>query len=367
MGNKLCFIVLAAVCLTGAGCWPTVGTVKVAQPFSSAGISQPADINQGFGKLPTIAIPPSLGTVTIKATLPKLPREVTVLRLRPGTPNDTELKSLTNSLDIPAGVLGNLPRANELTAEWSDGQGYRWSYRASDRMLEFWSQATSGPLTVASLRPYDELIATANAFIFSRGFRAQYYRNGLAKPDWYLWWANGAAAKKCMDAETVRRIRGIAASDPLLAGGPPALAPDTSRCAKPEFPARTAVRYRALLDERDVVRSDGSYVDGAAIVVDHTDKSVVAGRIEMFYDPERSDYPALTNEQVMDLLGRGGLSGASGQIELTTLDFVFLRLEDAATDPRTVYLIPSVMGKGTRTRTDGQAEAFNVVAPLLAQ
>lgn len=367
MDKRLILLLPACLSLAGVGCWPEAKTLKVAQPFANQAANQAVDINRGFGKLPKITIPQSQAKVTVKAALPKLPPNITVLKLRQGLPNDVELKSLTGALDIPAGILGNFPRTKEMVMEWSDDQGYRWSYRASERILEFWNTATSGPLTVASLRPYDELIVTANSFIFTRGFRPQYYRPGLVSPDWYLWWANGTANKKCMDAETVRQVRARAASDPLLASGPPALATDPGRCAKPEFPARTAVRYHALLDERDIVRADGSYVNGAEIVVDHSNKSIVSGKINLYYDPERSDYPSLTNGQTLALLERGGLSGATGDIELTTVDFVFLRVTDESTEPNSVYLVPSIMGKGTRTRNDGQTEAYSVVAPLLAQ
>jgi len=358
---------MAALGALGAGCLAPTTTIKVAQPFADQAQSQAVAINQGFGKLPRIPVPASRANVKIKAALPKLSPNITVLRLRQGLPNDTELKNLTNALEIPAAVLGSYPKTKEMEIEWRDDQGFRWSYRASDRSLEFRNTATSGPLTVAALKPYDELITTANSFIFARGFRSLFYRPGLMDPDWYMWWANGVTNRKCMDTATVKQIRSIAASDPLLAGGPPPLVPDAGGCAKAEFPSRTAVRYHALLDERDIVRADGSYVNGAEIVVDQSNKSIVSGKINLFYDPERSDYPALTNNQVIDALERGGLSGATGDIEVTTLDFVFLRLEDTSVSPPSVYLIPSVMGKGTRARPDGQTQAFNIVTPLLAQ
>lgn len=367
METKYLIPALVLLSLVGAGCWTTPTPPKVAQPFANPSVSQHIAAEKGFGKLPQIEVSPSQAKVTVSASLPRLPPDVTVLRVRQGLPNDTELKNLTNALNIPAAVLGNFPSAREMSMEWRDDQGFRWSYRASERTLEFWNTATSGPLTVDLLKPYDELVTTANSFIFSRGFRPQYYRTGLMIPDWHMWWANGLANGRCMDAETIRSIRGISASDPLLAGLPGALSRDANRCVKPEFPARTAVRYRAMLDERDVVRRDGSYVNGAEIVIDHSNKSVVSGKINLFYDPERSDYPALTNDQALDFIKRGGLSGASGEIEITSLEFVFLRIEDDSTTQPNIYLIPSVLGKGTHLRPDGQTQAFSIVAPLLAQ
>jgi hypothetical protein len=367
METKYLLTAVALASLLGAGCWTVPNPPKVAQPFANPATNEHVAAEKGFGKLPKIEVPPSQAKVTVSAVLPHLPPNVTVLRVRRGLPNDTELKNLTNALNIPAAVLGNFPSAREMQLEWRDDQGFRWSYRATERVLEFRRTATSGPLTVDLLKPYDELVTTANSFIFSRGFRPQYYRSGLMAPDWHMWWANGLANGRCMDAETIRGIRGIAASDPLLASSLPALSPNTNRCAKPEFPALTAIRYRAMLDERDVVRRDGSYVNGAEIVVDNSNKAIVSGKINLFYDPERSDYPALTNEQAMDFIKRGGLSGATGEIEISSLEFVFLRVEDESTTPPSAYLIPAALGKGTHLRPDGQTQAYSIVAPLLVE
>jgi len=359
---------LIGLTLMGQGCAAPPASPQVAEPFKNPTLAPVLQFTQGFGKLPKIEIPAGRAKVTLIPELPKLSKTVTVLKLRQGTPDDAVLRSLTNALSIPAGILSNFPHTTEMLLNWTDDQGYKWTYRATERRLEFWGTATSGPLTIKTLKPYNEVVATANSFIFSRGMPTQLYRQGLIMPDWNLWWENATTKGLCMDSSAVESVHAVAASESLLSGGPPPLVPAKGgACVTPEFPARSIVRYRALIDERDVVRPDGSYWNGAEIVVDTARGAVASGQITMYYDPERSDYPALDADKVKGLLLQGGLSGANGDMTMNTLDFVFLRLEDTSHDPHDVYLIPSLMAKGVRALPDGGSEPFNIVVPLLAQ
>lgn len=359
---------LAATALLGVGCWSVPASPKVAETLTNPAIKAPTAAKLGFGELPKIKIPPGRAKVTLAKELPKLPPTVTVLRLRKGTPDDTKLRNLTNALNIPAGMLGNFPQTTELNVDWKDDQGFKWSYRASARTLEFQNTATSGPLTISSLKPYSEVIATADSFIFTRGLKGMYYRQGLIRPDWYSWWTDATNRDFCMDRSTVNTVRALAASTALAGGSLPQLVQKNSgTCLKGEFPSRQVIAYRALLDEQDVVRPDGSYLDGAEIAVDSARGMVSSGRLNLYYDPERSDYPALSKEKVKMLLAQGGLSGATGELTMTEYDFVLLRIEDDRATPPDAYLIPSIMAKGTRTSADGKPEPFRIVVPLLAQ
>ena len=360
-------LTLTAACLFGAGCWTLPASPQTAQTFSNPTLETPVAVTEGFGVLPKIDIPPGRATVKLTKDLPKLPPNITVLRLRKGTPNDTVLRNLTNSLGIPAGMLGNVPSTSELTLEWKDDQGFKWNYRASERTLEFWNTATSGPLTIPELKPYATVMATADSFIFTRGLTGMYYRQGLVQPDWYSWWTDAQNRKLCMDSGSLNTVHAIAASASLVSGELPTLTADSGACVKSEFPSRTVIAYRALIDEQDVVRPDGSYLDGAEIAIDASRNVVSDGRLNLYYDPERSDYPALTQDQVLTLLDQGGLSGATGQMTMTDYDFVFLRVDDSRVLPNDVYLIPSILAKGTRTLADGTTAPFNIVVPLLAQ
>ncbi len=361
-------MVLATTVLLGAGCWAVPASPKVAETLTNPTITAPTAAKLGFGALPKIQIPAGRAKVTLKKELPKLPPEITVLRLRLGTPDDVKLRNLTNALNIPAGMLGNFPQTTELNLEWKDDQGYRWSYRASARTLEFWNTATSGPLTLSELKPYSDVLATADSFIFARGLKGMYYRQGLVRPDWYGWWSDAQSRGLCMDRNVLNTVRALSSSA-VLTGGvlPPLVAKETGACVKPEFPSRQVIAYRALLDEQDVVRPDGSYFDGAEIAIDSARGIVSSGRLNMYYDPERSNYPALSKEKVAALLAQGGLSGATGDMTMTDYDFVLLRLDDESVTPPDAYLIQSILAKGTRALANGATEPFNIVVPLLAQ
>ncbi len=368
------FLPLLGLALMGQGCLnlpsftATSTTQHVAEQLINPAATVAVPSSQGFGVLPKIQYPPSRATVTLVQDLPKLSPTITVLRLRTGLPDDTVLKSLTYAMNIPAGVLGTAPQTSEMSLNWSDNQNFKWTYRATLRRLEFYSKSTSGALTIPQLMPYGKVVGLADTFFFTRGFNPQYYRTGLVEPDWYTWWTQAQARNLCMDQGAVDAVHAIASSDALLSGGlPPLVSASSSTCLKPEFPSTSVVRYRSLIDERDVVRADGSYINGAEIVVDAAQGAVISGQISMFYDPERSDYAALSADQVKQLVQQGGLSGASGNITISSFDYVFYWLEDSSRDPHTIYLIPSLLAKGTRSLPGGGSEPFNLVVPLLAQ
>jgi hypothetical protein len=125
------------------------------------------------------------------------------------------------------------------------------------------------------------------------------------------------------------------------------------------------VQYRMLVDGRDVIRGDGSYVVGADIAVDGPTRMVASGMVRLPSDPERSDYPALNSETVRTSLLAGGLSGASGSIRVTQFEFASLFVPNDATHE--TYLVPSLVGVGERTKPDGSKGPFRIVVPLLAR
>ncbi len=362
-------IVISVLALVGAGCNQDLTAPKIAEPFSNP-ITENAQIplNQGFGTLPKIDFPKSSASITLENSLPKLPKTITVLRLKKGLPNDTEMRQITRVLDIPAATLGDSSVVSETDLTWTDKDGYKWNYRGADNTLEFWSDVNSKLLTVSSLRDYDELVNTATAFILAKGIKSAYYRPGFVYPDWNLWWYTAQTQNLCMTRDIVNNIRAIGASVSLVAGQPPTLVPRASNtCVSPEFPTRQVVRFRTLMDERDVVKNDGSYVNGAEIVVDNTENKVVSGKMTLYSDPDRSDYSSIDDKKATELLKSGGLSGASGEITLNDYQLVLYRLDDTSKAPNETYLIPALLGVGKRKTTNGTQQDFSIVVPLLAQ
>jgi len=362
-------VIFSVLALFGAGCSQETASPKIAEPFSNPS-SENIDIplSQGFGELPRIEYPKSSASITLESDLPKLPKVITVLRLKKGLPNDTEMRQITRALSIPAATLGDFSVVTEANLTWTDKDGYRWSYRGADNTLEFWNDTNSKLLTVSSLRSYEELVNTASAFILAKGIKSSYYRKGFVYPDWNLWWYTAQTQNRCMTREIVNSIRAIGSSVSLVAGQPPTLVSAASNiCVPPEFPTRQVVRFRALMDERDVVKSDGSYLNGAEIVVDSTENKVVSGKITSYSDPDRSDYPSIDAARAAELLKAGGLSGASGEITIKAFDLVLYRLEDTAKTPNETYLVPALLAHGQRKTANDSLQDFDIVVPLLAQ
>jgi len=361
---------LSILMLVGAGCFAPVASPNVAVILDNRLSDSLVTQKMGFGTLPQISQPINHVHVTLTAPLPQLQTEITVIRLRRGTPNESELQNIAAAVGIPGGALGDLPTQSALNLAWTDPSGYQWTYRAEDRVLAFSSSrlAPASPLTVSQLPSNTELTNLANAFLVNRGIDSQLYRNALINPDWNTWWYRAKVAGMCMDISTLQTVRAIGASDPLVANGPPALPLAASTtCVLPEFPNKAVVQYNAFIDQRDVVQADGSFVPGIEIAIDVAKKTITGGRISLFSNPDRSDYPSITPDQALALLQSGGITPISGESTITALEFASYRLDKTEDGRHTIYLIPSLVGSGFRSLADGTQEPIRIVVPLLRQ
>lgn len=363
------FGLVAAISAVGEGCQSTVQSPPTAQPFIQDETQKEAAHTQGFGKLPPIEYAARRGTVQLMTTPPSTPPYVTILRQRAGFPNQTELQHIGSALRIPGGVIGNQPKATVMNLEWTDDDGAHWTYHPEDRSLEFrYENAPTQPLTTSTLPTNAQVIQLTDEFLKTRGLQLQNYRDGLVDPDWNLWWFRSQAAGRCPDFSSLVAIRSIGASVPLLDPGPPVL-PDasTARCLSPEFPAHLTVRYHALVDNQDVVDPSGKYVNGAEIVVDVIHRQIIAGRLLLTTNPERSDYPALSAPQILEALAKGGVTGVNGDVSITGYEIALSRVKDFRGNIPQSYLIPSLVAHGTQRQLDGTQSPATIVVPLLAQ
>ncbi len=357
----------ALIALLGAGCFTTPNVPRTAEQLATSTSDIIVPRQNGFGTLPSIPTGSGKLAVTLNAEIPPVPGYVTVIRLRRGTPNDIELRNLTSALGIPTGVVSNAPTESNLALDWTDDQGRHWIYHADDRSLDF-SEAsvTARPFTVTTLPQNDQLISNANGFLIASGISSDTYRAGVVDPDWNNWWLQAKAMGYCMDTATLTRIHAIGTSEPLLASGPPPLPLAASTtCVTPEFPSRVVVRYHALVDQRDVVTTDARSVDGIDLVLDTTSGKVIDGHLNLYSDPDRSDYPAITAEEAKQRLLSGGLSKLSGSAIITQIDFASLQFEEDRSGIRTIYLIPSLFASGQRTASDGTVSAVSFIVPLV--
>ena len=358
---------LAALTLAGAGCMTPLVSPRTAEPLAQDTGSDVVSRNNGFGQLPSVALPKLRGAIVNQRQLPALPSGITVIRLAEGDPNDVQLRNIASSLEIPAGVIGNQPSRGILQMEWIDDQGFHWTYHATERQLEFeLVKPLTTPLTVAALPTNDALIHVANDFFQTRFLDLATYRDALVEPDWNNWWVTATSRGLCMDTQTLFTLRAIGSSEPLLANVPSTLpSAKNTTCVSPEFPSRVVVRYHALVDGRDILMPDGRFVDGAELVVDATRGKVVAGRITLFPNPDRSDYPALPLATMLKALA--GTPDGSATTTLSAWSLASMRVDAFDGAIRTTYLIPSLVGEGSRVTPDGVSTPARIVLPLLAQ
>lgn len=358
----------AFLALAGAGCMPDITAPSTAEPLQTRTTDTAVARTGGFGVLPTWTPAPHTGTITLDVPIPELPVKVTVVRPRPGIPNDAEFRNLANALGVSEGFIGNLPNVKDIQLSWNDDKGYLWSYRGSDRLLEFINEtAPTEPVTMSMLPTNDAILHVANSFLTERGIRLKDYRDPAMEPDWNQWWINAKATGKCIDRSALTSIRLSASSAPILSARPPALLPSfKTQCVSPEFPSKLTVTYRELVDSRDVVRADGSSIPGVEIVVDVSRMNVVSGHIIYTAEPFRSDYAALSASATADLVKKGGIAGVSGTISVTSYDFAFYGLSDPKRSDET-YLVPALIAHGSRTKSDGTVEPVKIVVPLAAQ
>lgn len=354
---------------TGAGCLSPVSTVKIAEPLNNRTSELTVARENGFGTLPTLTLPARRARVTVNAKLPLVPEKVTVIRIRSGAPNDTELRNISAAIGIPSGTISDHPHRSMLDLAWTDDQGYRWTYKTNERILEFsLEKPPASPLTVDVLPTNADIINLANSFFLERAIDPQTYRNAAIEPDWNNWWLRAKAAGLCMNTQSLNDVRAIASSVSLIAGAPPAIPKATqTTCVSPEFPSKAVVRYRSLVDQRDVVSAEGKYLNGIELVVDVQKKNILGGRILLTTNTERSDYPGLTGDEAATLLKNGGITPLTGDVTITSIEFASFRIDSVIDNIRTSYLIPSLVGSGVRTLSDGSTESVRIIAPLLKQ
>ncbi|MFZ2804484.1 MAG: hypothetical protein WA001_04630 [Patescibacteria group bacterium] len=359
-------ISLLVIALLGAGCMPDVTSPHIAATLQSDESVVIVPQNAGFGALPTIPVPTNHVTVKLLKPVPDIPTSVTVLRLRPGTPNNTQLLNVIAALGLPGGTVGPNTMARQLNMQWSDGQGMTWTYTGTTRELQFVSpMAPSQPLTVSSLPPNELLLTIATGFLSDRGVDLQDYRGGGIGPDWNNWWAEESTAGRCMDTAAINQIRTESTAGATQSF--PSLSSDPNTCLSTEFPSHVTVHFGALADAQDIVNSTGQTQDGMTLVLDASRQTVVSGTLQLTADPDRSDYPAKSAADVSTMLQQGGLSGATGEVDVSDYATDLLRVDDKTTDPPTTYLIPSLVASGTHTKTDGTTEPFQIVVPLISQ
>jgi len=311
-----------AVCtvlsVLGAGCVTPLTVSQVAEPLGAAqGSSVGVPQQNGFGVLPRLPLPTGqpAGTVNITAELPSLQPNVTVVRLPGGGLDRTQFQNLTDAVRFPIGMLGAKPVNLSYGLKWSDGSGYVWTYASEDGQLRFTATSTTGQVLVHTLNQ-DQILSTAKNFLTNHGIGELSYRN--------------------------LSILSATATDSVT------------------------VTYERTVDERNIVDLTGRPELGGKLLIDPTTGMVASGWITLSAEPERSDYPAISADDMRRLMEAGGLGGTPpGTVDIQDTFFAFLRHPKSDADGPSV-LSPVLVGQGTQ-KIQSASRPFRIVVPLIKQ
>lgn len=373
---KRLFFILVISALLGQGCFAVTGTVPSVESDAPAPEGFAA-FRKGFGFIPgpsPFARPDSasLPNIVWKERPPAVSNEVTVLRQGPTIPGALLLQNLTTALRIPAGTLEANPSVQGLTASWKDGSGFLWSYDASTGAVAFERMSGQGPLTVPSLPDDERIVNAAQAFFSSRGIGQQGWGEPTLAFSWNSWWFNESKNGTCMTQASVAAIASIAREElPVPSGTPQLPLRSHAACVKEEFPNMQTVEFHLTKDAQDVFDRMGARITGARAFVRASDMSVIRGWFLLNQDVERSNYPAITSEDLTAQLLLGGIGGfgelpRNASVEFTKFE-TGLYAHQASADgiPRTFYL-PAIRALGSIT-TENASDSFAVIVPLVRE
>ncbi|MBU1907846.1 hypothetical protein KKF59_01795, partial [Patescibacteria group bacterium] len=191
---------ITALTLLGAGCSITKEQVspKIAEPIGDIFTERPISQNQGFGNIPPTPVarlrPGVSGSVHITAEMPSLQKSVTVLSVKTGLPNGTQLRNIAGSFNLPGGIIGSNPISQSLKLEWRDADQVMWSYSGAERKIDFIDETKPlKTLTVSSWPEKTVITENALAFLSAHGINQRRFGDPYILPDWSAWYAGQSA------------------------------------------------------------------------------------------------------------------------------------------------------------------------------
>jgi hypothetical protein len=359
--QKIPLYALLATLLLSAGCFEPITSVNLATPLGSFGnnIAQ----RQGFGELPnTPQITESNAVVRINTDLPSLQPDVTVVRLPPNGLNDTQFQNLTTSIGMPIGLIGQQANNLEIAFTWTNTNNEVWSYDSNLRRLTYANASNSPNSNLADTWPTDTEISDAiDNFMINRGMNPLSYRNPTIQKDWKEWKRQIDENETCINQTTINTYGHIINAKSLLRVPPP---PDAATlCISPQFPSRIPITFDLVIDERNIINSNGQSEIGGFLILNTNTLDVEYAWITLSATPVRSDYPAISADEMRQNMINGGLGGStSGSIDINETFFAFVRL-DTGDEYSYKYLVPALIGSGTKTLS-GTKTPYNIVVPL---
>jgi len=314
--------VACVISLLGAGCVfeQIPSSPSISAPILDEATEAPIAQRNGFSDIPPAPTAPrkpgARGSVRIQAEFPQLPPDSTVLRIRSGQPNAPELQNIAQALQLPQGTIGRTPATQELLLSWKDDEGRMWTYNGSEGLMHFTNNvirnADMGGVVFA-----DDVLKD-HAIGFLRSIGADLTRIG----------------NPYVDAEA-----------------------STSKTA--------VIRFNAKQDGQGIWSESGSARIGASIEIQRMGGRILEGSLLIRQDPDRSDYPTVTQEFAQKQLAQGGLNGTpNGNVVINEITFEWIQV-DEHTKSNASFLYPALIGNGEITLPDQRTAPYRIVVSLI--
>ncbi len=361
--RKYFFVSLLALIFTASGCLEPITSVNVAEPItnlaSRTGVSQ----RQGFG-----AIPPAPKTeatdsvIRINTDLPTLQPDISVLRLPPTGLDSIQFQNLTSAIGMPVGLIGEQVRNLDYSFAWTNSAGEVWEYISEFRRLSYANILNSPNDTLTDNWPSEQQIIDAfYAFMYDHGIDPLSYNNPTIEISWREWKNKIDKDEACISNSDINTFRQITTPQNMMAAKAPAI--NTANCVAKQFPSRIPITYNLVVDARNILSADGKAQSGGFLIMNAETLKIEYGWITLTASPARSDYPAITAQEMREHLLNGGLGGKiEGTMDINEVFFGFYRLnEESSYDYQ--YLAPALIGTGIQT-LNGAKIPYNIVVPL---
>lgn len=360
---KKVILLLPILALLGAGCFPTLTVPKIAEPLVPAQqAGNIVDNANGFGKLPALpkAQNAGQGIILVDAEIPTLQKQVSAVRIPAGALSATQIQNLTTSLNLPIGIVGQ-PKTQEFDLTWTNNENITWSYNGADKKIKFKDSTQSFPKLYGKTWPDSaRMVQAARDFLVFQGFQDKNLQNLDIQADWKAWKNNLDENNDCMDWQSSSRITSYSQNPEQM--NAPALAYGNTSCADAVYPTLIPITFERMVDQRNVLDQKGTPELGGKVFYNVYTGKIYSGWILIQFDPQRSDYPAITEQEMRNFLEKGGVSGLpQGNADIQTASFAFYKFPSAPYQPE--IMVPALVGDGFQT-VNSQKIPYRVVVPL---
>jgi len=340
----------------------------VAEPLNAPDLLGATSQHTGFGTLPKLELPQgkTTGQFAVNTELPQMQSTVTVLRLPPSNLNLTEFQNLSQAIGLPAGLIGNQTQNLGYALTWTNQENFLWKYYSYSRQLTFTNdKAKPDQPTTSNWLGRQRLVDTVDAFLKLHGIDEKMMKNIQILPAWKTW-LDQLEADDCLPSQVSKKIADQINNNLLFVSAPPALPATRVPNCSLSYPGVLPITFERLVDGWNILDKLGQPEMGGQLLINTATGELISGWITWPVSPERSDYPALSTNDMQKLLEQGGLLGPlPGDKTVTATSYAFVRLPKA-NDFDYEYLVPALVAEAVRSSDQGP-KPYRIVVPLIQQ